>query len=100
VHEYVFDEKTGTIELTELGEFLQLPLRLGFALTVHRSQGQTYDEATVDFGEGRPFANGQGYVAISRIRTLEGMTLTKPLVASDFRASERTLAFLHASVRG
>lgn len=99
VHEYVFDEATGGIELTELGEFLQLPLRLGFALTVHRAQGQTYDATTIDFAEGRPFASGQGYVALSRVRTLEGLTLTQPLVASDFRASERTLAFLHASVR-
>jgi ATP-dependent exoDNAse (exonuclease V) alpha subunit len=100
VHEYVFDEKSGGIELVELGEFLQLPLRLGFAMTVHRAQGQTYDQATVDFGEGRPFAPGQGYVAVSRVRSLEGLTLTKPLIASDFRASERTLEFLHASVRG
>lgn len=98
VHEYVFDEKTGGVELTELGEFLQLPLRLGFALTVHRAQGQTYDQTTIDFAEGRPFASGQGYVALSRVRTLDGLTLTKPLVASDFRASARTLEFLHASV--
>lgn len=99
VHEYVVDEKTGAIELTELGSFLQLPLRLGFALTVHRAQGQTYDQTTIDFAEGRPFASGQGYVALSRVRTLKGLTLTKPLIASDFRASERTLGFLHASVR-
>ncbi|MFT4049350.1 MAG: AAA family ATPase [Solirubrobacterales bacterium] len=99
VQEYVVGEKSGAIELRELGEFLQLPLRLGFALTVHRAQGQTYDQSTIDFSEGRPFATGQGYVAISRVRTLEGLSLTKPLVASDFRASERALAFLHASVR-
>ena len=99
VHEYVVNGKSGGIELNDLGEFLQLPLRLGFALTVHRSQGQTYDQATVDFAEGRPFASGQGYVAISRVRSLEGLTLTEPLVASDFRASARALAFLHASVR-
>jgi ATP-dependent exoDNAse (exonuclease V) alpha subunit len=97
VHEYHVG--SGGIELTKLGEFLQLPLRLGFAMTVHRAQGQTYDQATVDFAEGRPFASGQGYVAVSRIRALDGLTLTKPLVESDFRASARALAFLHASVR-
>jgi ATP-dependent exoDNAse (exonuclease V) alpha subunit len=97
VHEYVVS--SGGIELRDLGEFLQLPLRLGFAMTVHRAQGQTYDQATVDFAEGRPFASGQGYVAVSRVRGLEGLTLTKPLVESDFRASARALAFLHASVR-
>jgi ATP-dependent exoDNAse (exonuclease V) alpha subunit len=98
VHEYVVG--SGGIELRDLGEFLQLPLRLGFAMTVHRAQGQTYDQATVDFAEGRPFASGQGYVAVSRVRGLDGLTLTKPLVESDFRASARALAFLHASVRG
>lgn len=98
VHEYVVG--AGGIELRDLGEFLQLPLRLGFAMTVHRAQGQTYDQATVDFAEGRPFASGQGYVAVSRVRGLDGLTLTKPLVESDFRASARALAFLHASVRG
>jgi len=97
VHEYVVSD--GGIELRDLGEFLQLPLRLGFAMTVHRAQGQTYDQATVDFAEGRPFASGQGYVAVSRVRGLDGLTLTKPLVESDFRASARALAFLHASVR-
>lgn len=90
---------SGDIELRELGEFLQIPLRLGFAMTIHRAQGQTYDQATVDFSDGRPFASGQGYVAISRVRTLDGLTLTEPLRASDFRASSRVLAFLHASVR-
>lgn len=100
VHEYVVDRKTGGVELRDLGEFLQIPLRLGFALTVHRAQGQTYDQATIDFGEGRPFASGQGYVAVSRVRTLDGITLTQPLIASDFRASARALAFLHASVAG
>lgn len=98
VSEYVYSESAG-VELRELGEFLQLPLRLGFALTIHRAQGQTYDQSTIDFGEGRPFAPGQGYVAISRVRGLEGLTLTQPLVASDFRASQPALDFLHASVR-
>lgn len=99
VHEYVYSESSG-VELRDLGEFLQLPLRLGFAMTVHRAQGQTYDESTVDFAEGRPFAPGQGYVAVSRVRSLEGLSLTSPLTTFDFRASQRALAFLHASVRG
>lgn len=98
VQEYRYSESSG-IELLELGEFLQLPLRLGFALTIHRAQGQTYDQSTVDFSEGRPFASGQGYVAVSRVRSLEGLTLTEPLIASDFQASQRALEFLHSSVR-
>lgn len=98
MREDVFDEKSRRVELNDIGAFLQLPLRLRFAMTVHRAQGQTYDQATVDFAEGRPFASGQGCVAVSRVRTLEGLTLTAPLVAGDFRASERALAFLRGSV--
>lgn len=98
VREYVVSG-SGDVELREIGDFLQIPLRLGFAMTIHRAQGQTYDQATVDYADGRPFAPGQGYVAVSRLRGLDGLTLTEPLRASDFRASSRALAFLHASVR-
>lgn len=98
IREYVASG-SGEVELREIGEFLQLPLRLGFALTIHRAQGQTYDQATVDYADGRPFAPGQGYVAVSRLRELGGLTLTCPLKASDFRASSRVLDFLRASLR-
>ncbi|MBI4896748.1 MAG: AAA family ATPase [Actinobacteria bacterium] len=99
VKEYVHDSTSGRVRLVEQGEFIQLPLRLGFAMTIHRSQGQTYDRATIDFSQGRPFAAGQGYVAISRVRQLEGLTLTCALQTTDFKCSRRALAFLRDSLR-
>lgn len=94
VKEYAVDASTGRLTLNEIGEFLQLPLRLGFAMTIHRSQGQTYDAATVDFAERGPFAEGQGYVAVSRVRSLDGLMLTRKLRSSDFRHSARAAQFL------
>ncbi|MGB1583842.1 MAG: ATP-dependent DNA helicase, partial [Solirubrobacterales bacterium] len=94
VYEYAFDPDTDRVKKQEIGQFLQLPLRLGFAMTVHRSQGQTYDRTTVDFANSRPFSPGQGYVAISRVRSLDGLTLTRKLRKTDFRHSPRAADFL------
>lgn len=97
IKEYVFDEAIGAVALVERGEFLQLPLRLGFAMTIHRAQGQTYDAATVDLASGNPFVDGHTYVAVSRVRTLEGLTLTRALRPGDFRCSARARSFLAAT---
>ncbi len=97
VYEYVWNEAVSAVELVERGEFLQLPLRLGFAMTIHRAQGQTYDAATVDLAAGNPFVDGHTYVAVSRVRRLEGLALTRPLRPSDFRCSARARAFLAQS---
>jgi hypothetical protein len=97
VRRYTVDAADGRVKLEEVGSFLQIPLRLGFALTVHRAQGQTYDQATVDFASGPPFVDGHGYVAVSRVRSLEGLTLTRPLRAGDFRASRAAIAFIAAT---
>jgi ATP-dependent exoDNAse (exonuclease V) alpha subunit len=99
VRRYSLDATSGRVKLVEVGAFLQLPLRLGFALTIHRAQGQTYEQATIDFSAGSPFVDGHGYVAVSRVRSLEGLTLTRPLRAGDFRASRGALAFI-AATRG
>ena len=65
-----------------IGEFIQLPVRLGFAVTIHKAQGHTFDRVHIDLGRGA-FANGQTYVALSRCRTLDGITLERPIDASD-----------------
>lgn len=94
VKQYKLDRESGLVSLVELGEFLQLPLRLGFAITVHRAQGQTYETATIDFSQHGPFTPGHAYVAVSRVRRLEGLNLTRPLRPGDFRCSDRARAFL------
>lgn len=74
---YVIDEETKAITEQVDGTFTQYPLRLAWAITVHKSQGLTFDHAVVDINDS--FAHGQTYVALSRCRTLEGMVLSRPL---------------------
>lgn len=74
---YVIDEKTKEIKEEVEGVFKQYPLRLAWAITVHKSQGLTFDHAVLDINES--FAHGQTYVALSRCRTLEGMVLARPI---------------------
>jgi ATP-dependent exoDNAse (exonuclease V) alpha subunit len=70
---YTFDSDTGKINEEELGSFSQYPIRLAWAVTIHKSQGLTFDKVIIDAG--RSFASGQVYVALSRCRTLEGIVL-------------------------
>jgi hypothetical protein len=80
-----------------VGSIAQLPFRLAWAVTVHRSQGQTFDRVVFDRDRGM-FENGQLYVALSRCRTLAGLTLSRPLTPRDVRVSPDVLRF-YRSVR-
>ncbi len=79
---YVYNEKTHQVDEIELGAFEQYPLKLAWALTIHKSQGLTFNKVIIDIGRGA-FAGGQTYVALSRCRSLEGITLVNPISHRD-----------------
>jgi ATP-dependent DNA helicase PIF1 len=91
---YRRDRRTKLITRTAVGWYRQLPLTLGWATTIHKAQGLTVDRAHIDLGFGA-FAAGQLYVALSRCRTFNGISLARPLFASDVMVDERVKDFLH-----
>lgn len=78
--EYALDKETGEITPNVIGTFRQLPVRIAWAVTIHKSQGLTFDKVIIDAGAA--FAFGQVYVALSRCRTLEGISLGTPISKS------------------
>jgi len=90
---YDYDDVFQSLDSDVVGEYSQIPLKLAWAVTIHKSQGKTFDHAVIDFGRGA-FAHGQAYVALSRVRTLEGITLSTPLTMRDVQIDERVRDFL------
>ncbi len=96
IEEY-FDDELGRVReklvTVPVAEYRQIPLRLAWAVTIHKSQGQTYDEVVVDLGD-RAFAEGQTYVALSRVRSLAGLYLTRPIRMNDIKVDRNVQAFM------
>jgi len=88
---YVVDKITNQVEENEIGSFTQFPLRLAWAITIHKSQGLTFEKAIIDAGEA--FAPGQVYVALSRCTSLQGMVLHSRINNNSLHSDSRITAF-------
>ncbi len=86
------DEAEGRLKSETVGKFRQLPIRLAWAMTIHKAQGLTLESVYLDMGRGS-FAHGQTYVALSRARSLEGLALARPLRRSDIVFDEAALRY-------
>lgn len=89
--QYVVNNETKEIEQNVIGEFIQYPLRLAWAITVHKSQGLTFDRAIIDVHAA--FAFGQVYVALSRCKSLEGLTLKTPISSQMIKSDTEVVTF-------
>ena len=90
--QYTYNEKEKKVEEKVLGSFSQIPIKPAWALTVHRSQGLTFNHVVIDFAGGA-FSGGQTYVALSRCTSLEGITLLKPLSERDIIVNMAVVEF-------
>jgi len=91
--EYQYDRTTKKISTRKTGAFTQYPIRLAWAITIHKSQGKTFDRVVIDIGRGA-FAHGQVYVALSRCTNFAGIILLKQITKGHIRTDWRVSAFL------
>lgn len=88
-----FDNSKGTVESKTIGSFTQFPVRLAWAVTIHKSQGKTFDRVVIDVGRGT-FAHGQMYVALSRCTSFDGLVLKQQLEARHIKMDPRVVQFI------
>ncbi len=93
IFHFEYDQKKNKIVSRVVGIFIQYPLRLSWAVTIHKSQGKTFDRVVVDIGRGA-FAHGQVYVALSRCTSFEGLVLKKPIKKGHILMDYRVVRFL------
>jgi len=96
-YDYKNDPVTNEINRVVIGQYTQIPLMLAWSITIHKSQGKTIERVHIDLGRGA-FESGQTYVALSRCRSLERLTLSRPLTATDVKVDPEVQAF-YAAIR-
>ncbi len=92
LHKYFWDAENNEMEMDTIGTFRQYPLRLAWAVTIHKSQGKTFDKVVVDIGNGA-FAHGQVYVALSRCQSIGGLLLQRPIESRHIWSNRRVDMF-------
>lgn len=93
IFRFSYNEKSDSIESSVVGSFRQFPIKLAWAVTIHKSQGKTFEKIILDVGRGT-FCYGQIYVALSRCTTFEGIILKRPIDKKDIWVDERISRFL------
>jgi ATP-dependent exoDNAse (exonuclease V) alpha subunit len=91
---YVYNKETKKVSSEVIGVFTQYPVRLAWAISIHKSQGKTFDKITVNLSGGGAFADGQTYVALSRCTSLEGILLTREIKPADIRVDPEIIRFI------
>ena len=91
-YEYQWNEERRTIDIRTIGTYRQFPFILAWAVTIHKAQGLTLDDVNIDLGRGT-FAPGQAYVALSRCRTMNGISFSRPLEIEDVLCDQRIVDF-------
>lgn len=93
MYKFSYDKKKVTVVSEPVGSFTQYPLKLAWAVTIHKSQGMTFDRVTIDIGKGT-FSHGQLYVALSRCTTLGGIVLKRPVSKKHILMDRRVVEFV------
>lgn len=95
--EQKYSKKSNTIDEDVKGSMIQFPIKLAFAISIHKTQGLTFDKASIDMGRYGAFTHGQLYVALSRCRTLEGLRFNRRLNISDVIVDDRVKGWLESN---
>ena len=93
LHRRYYDVSTKSIKKDVVATFSQYPIKLAYAITIHKSQGQTYDAVKVDLTKGT-FAAGQAYVALSRCRSMSSLYLVSTLKQEDIKVSQEVINYM------